>query len=81
MASSPITSWQIDRGQVEIMTDFLFLNFKITTDSDCFHKIKRHLFLERKVMAKLDSILKISDITLATKVHIVTAMVCPVAMC
>ena len=77
MASSPITSWQID---VEIVADFIFLGSKITADGDCCHKIKRDLFLGRKVMTKLNSILKSRDITLPTKVHLVKAMVFQVLM-
>ena len=64
MASSPITSWQIDGGKVETVSDFIFLGSKITADGDCSHEIKRHLFLGRKVMNNLDSILKSRDITL-----------------
>ena len=78
MASRPITSWQIDGETVE--ADFIFLGSKITVDGDCSHEIKRHLFLGRKVMTNLDSILKSSDITLPTKVQIVKAMVFPVVM-
>ena len=70
MASSPITSWQIERGKVEAVTDFLFLGFKITADSDCSHKTKRHMLLGRKAITNLDSILKFRDITLSTKVRI-----------
>ena len=81
MASGPITSWQIDRETVETVTNFIFLGSKITADGDCSHEIKRHLILGRKVMTNLDGILKIRDITLPTKVHIVKAMVFPVAMC
>ena len=80
MASSPITSWQIDGETVETVTDFLFLGSKITADGDCSHEIKRHLLLERKPMTNLDSILKSRDITLPTKVHLVKAMVFPVVM-
>ena len=83
MASSPITSWQIDgeRGEtVETVADFIFLCSKITADGDCSHEIKRCLFLGRKVMINLDSILKSRDITLPTKVHLVKAMVFPVVM-
>ena len=68
MASSPITSWQIDGETVETVTDFIFLGSKSTADGDCNHKIKRHLLLERKTMTNLDSILKSGDITLPTKV-------------
>ena len=74
MASSPITSCQIERGKVEVVTGFLFLGSKITADSDCSHKIKRCLLLGRKAMTNLDSVLKTSDITLPTKVHLVKAM-------
>ena len=77
MASGPITSWQIDR---EIVADFIFLGSKIIADGDCSHEIKRCLFLGRKVMTKLDSILKSRDITLSTKVCVVKAMVFPVVM-
>ena len=70
MASSPITSWQIDRETVETVTDFIFLGSKITADGDCSHEIKRHLLLGRKVLTNLDSILKSRDITLPTKVHL-----------
>ena len=70
MASSPITSWQIERGNVEAVTDFLFLGFKITADRDCSHKTKRHMLLGRKAITNLDSILKFRDITLSTKVCI-----------
>ena len=70
MASSPITSWQIERGKVEAVTDFLFLGFKITADRDCSHKTKRHMLLGRKAITNLDSILKFRDITLSTKVRI-----------
>ena len=80
MASSPITSWQIDEETVETMTDFIFWGSKITADVDCRLEIKRHLLLGRKVMTNLDSILKSSDITLPTKVHLVKAMVFPVVM-
>ena len=80
MTSSPITSWQIDGETVETVTDFIFLGFKITVDSDCTHEIKRRLLLGRKAMTNLDSILKSRDITLLTKVHIVTAMVFPLVM-
>ena len=69
--SGPITSWQIDGGKVETVTDFIFLGSKITADDDCSHEIQRRLFLGRKAMTNLDSILKSRDITLATKVHIV----------
>ena len=75
MASSPITSWQIDVETVETVADFIFLGSKITADGDCTHEIKRRLLLGRKVMSNLDSILKSRDITLPTKVHLVKAMV------
>ena len=79
-ASSPNTSWQIDGETSETMADFIFLGSKITADGDCSHEIKRRLLLGRKVMTKLDSILKSRDITLPTKVHLVKAMVFPVVM-
>ena len=78
MASSPITSWQIDRETVETVSDFIFLGSKITADGDCSHEIKRCSLLGRKVMTNLDSILKSRDSTLPTKVHLVKAMVFPV---
>ena len=74
MASSSITSWQIDGETAETVTDFIFVGLKITTDGDCSHEIKRHLLLARKVMTNLDSLLKSRDITLPTKVHLVKAM-------
>ena len=80
MASGPITSWQIDGQTMETVADFIFLGSKISADGDCTHEIKRHLLLGRKVMTKLDSILKSRDITLPTKVHLVKAMVFPVVM-
>ena len=80
MASSPITSWQIDGETMETVTDFLFLGSKITADGDCNLKIKRCLLLGRKIMTNLDNILKIRDITLPTKGHLVKAMVFPVVM-
>ena len=80
MASSPITSWQIDGETVEIVSDFIFFGSKITADGGCSHEIKRRLLLGRKVMTNLDSILKSRDITLSTKVHLVKAMVFPVVM-
>ena len=80
MASSPITSWQIDGETMEAVTDFIFLGFKITADGDCSHEIKRHLLLGRKAMTNLDSILKSRDITLSTKVCLAKARVFPVAM-
>ena len=81
MASSPITSWQIDGATMETVSDFIFWGSKITADGDCSHKIKRHLLLGRKAMTKLDSLLKSRDITLPTKVHLVKAIVFPVVMC
>ena len=78
MASSPITSWKIDGETMETMTDFVFLDSKITADGDCSHENKRHLHLRRKAMANLNSILKSRDITLPTKVCVVKAMVFPV---
>ena len=78
MASGPITSWQIDG---ETVTDFIFLDSKITADGDCSHEIKRCFLLGRKVMSSLDSILKSQDITLPTKVHLVKAMAFPVVTC
>ena len=75
MASSPITSWQIDRETLETVTDFIFLGSKITADYDCGHEIKRCLLLGRKVMTNLDSILKSRGITLPTKFHLIKAMV------
>ena len=80
MASGPNTSWQIDGGKLETVTDFIFLDSKITANSDCLHEIKRRLLLGRKAKTNLDSILKSRDITLPTKVHIVKAMVFPVVM-
>ena len=80
MASTPITSWQIEKGKVEAMTDFLFLGSKITVDGDCSHEIQRLLFLGRKAMTNLHSILKSRDITLPTNVHLVKALVFPVVM-
>ena len=78
MASSPITSWEIDGVTVESVRDLVFLGSNVTADGDCSHKTKRHLFLGRKAMTNLDSILKSRDITLTTKVHRVKAMVFPV---
>ena len=80
MASSAITSWEIDGETVEIVSDFIFLGSKITADGDCSHEIKRHLLLGRKVMTNLDSILKSRDITLSTKVRLVKAMAFPVVL-
>ena len=80
MASSPITSWQIEGEKVEEVTDFIFLGSQITADSDCSHEIERCLLLGRKAMTNLDSTLKSRDITLPTKVHLVKAVVFPVWM-
>ena len=80
MASCPITSWQIDGEAMEAVTDFIFLDSKITAVGDCSHKIKRRLLLGRKVMTNLDSMLNSRDITLPTKVRLVKAMVFPVVM-
>ena len=80
MASGPITSWQIHEETIGIVTDFIFLGSKITSDGDCSHEIKRHLLLGRKVMTNLDNILKSSDITLPTKVCLVKAMAFPVVI-
>ena len=80
MASGPITSWQIDGEKLETVTDFIFLGSKITVDGDCSHEIKRHLLLGRNTMSNLDSILKMRDITLLSKVPIVKAMFFPVIM-
>ena len=80
MASGPITSWEIDGETVETVSDFIFGGSKITADGDCSHEIKRRLLLGRNAMTNLDSSLKSRDITLLTKVHLVTAMVFPVVM-
>ena len=80
MASSPITSWQIDGKTVEIVRDFILGDSKITADGDCSHEIKRHFLLERKAMTNLDSILKSRDIILLTEVHLVKALVFPVVL-
>ena len=80
MASCPITSWEIDGERVETVTDFILRGSKITADGDCSHEIKRRLFLGRKVMSTLDSILKSRDITLPTKVRLVKAMAFPVVI-
>ena len=77
MASGPITSWEIDGETMETVTGFIFLGSKITADGDCSHVIKRHLFLGRKAVTKLDSLLKSTEITLPTKVCLVKAMVFP----
>ena len=80
MASGPITSWQIDGETVEAVADFISGGSKITADGDCSHEIKRHLFLGRKVMTNLDTILKSRDFTLSTKVQLVKGMVFPVVL-
>ena len=80
MASGPITSWKIGGETMETVTDFIFLGSKINVDGHCSHEIKRHLLLGRKAIINLDSILKIGDLTLPTKVHLVKAMVFPVVM-
>ena len=80
MASSPISSWQIDGETIETVTDFIFLGSRITADGDCSHEIQKRLLLGRKVMTNLDGILKSRDIILLTKVFIVKAMVFPVVM-
>ena len=76
----PNTSWQIEGEKVEVVTDFIFLGFKIATDGNCSREIKRCLLFGRKVMTKLDSILESKDITLLTKVHIVKAVIFPIVM-
>ena len=81
MASGPITSWEIEGETVETVSDFIFWGSKITADGDCSHEIKRRLLLGRKVITKLDSILKSRDIILPTKVCLVKGMVFPVVMC
>ena len=80
MVSHPIVSWQVEGEKVEAVTDFILRGSKITADGDCSHEIKRHLLSGRKAMVNLESILKSTDITLPTKVHIVKAMVFPVVM-
>ena len=80
MTSGPITSWQIDGEAMETVTDFTFLGSKITADGDCSLEIKRHLFLGKKAMTNLDSVLKSRDIALLTKLHIVKAMIFPTVM-
>ena len=80
MASSPITSWQIDRKTMETVTKFIFMGSKITAYDDCSHEIKRCLLLDRKAITSLDSILKSRDITLPTKVHLVKAMFFPLVI-
>ena len=80
MASSPITSWEVDGETVETVSDFIFWGSKITADGDCSHEIKRCLLLGRKVMTNLDSILKSRDLPLPAKVHLVKAVIFPVVM-
>ena len=80
MASGPITSWEIDGETVETVSDFILGGSKITADGDCSHEIKKRILLGRKVMTNLDTILKISDITLPTKVRLVKGMVFPVVI-
>ena len=80
MASSPITSWQIEGEKVEAVTDFLFLGSEITVVGNCSHEIRRQLLLGTKAMTNLDSVLQSKDITLLTKVHIVKAIIFPVVM-
>ena len=81
MASDPITSWEIDGETVETMSDFIFLDSKITADGDCSHEIKRRLLLGRKAMTNLDNILKIRDIILPTRVYLVKVMVFQIVVC
>ena len=78
MASGPSTSWQAEGEKVEVVTDFLFLDSKVTADGDCSHEVKSRLLLGRKVMTNLDSVLKSRDITLLTKVYIIKALIFPV---
>ena len=80
MVSGPITSWEIDGETMESVTDFIFWSSKITAYHDCSHEIKRYLFLGRKAMTNLDSILKSRDVTLPTKIHLVKTIICPVVM-
>ena len=80
MVPGPITSWEIDGEKVKTVTDFLFLGFKVTADGDCSYETKKRLLLGRQAMTNLDSVLKSSDITLPTKVHIVKAMIFPGVM-
>ena len=80
MASSPITSWQIDGEKMETVAEFIFMGSKITANGDCNHKIKRRMFIGRKAMTKVDSVLKSRDITLLTKVHLVKAIVLSVVI-
>ena len=80
MASGPITSWQIDEGKMETITDFIFLGSKVTADGNCSHEIRRCSLLVRKAVTNLDSILKSRDTTLPAKVHLVKAMVFPAVM-
>ena len=81
MAPISITSWKIDGETMETVADFIFFGSKLTADGDCKHEFKRHLFLGRKAMANLDSILKSRDVILLTKVHTVKATIFPVVMC
>ena len=81
MAANPITSWQIDGENVKTVSDFLFLDSKINVNCDCSHEIKRHLLLGMIAKTRLDSVLKSTDITLSTKVHIAKALIFPVVMC
>ena len=81
LAFSPITSWQVEGGKVEAVTDFILLDSKVTVDGDCSHEIERYLLIGWKTMTNLDSVLKCKDITLPTKVHIVKSTVFPVVMC
>ena len=80
LAFSPITSWQVEGGKVEAVTDFILLDSKVTVDGDCSHEIERYLLIGWKTMTNLDSILKSRDTTLPTKVCIVKAMICPVVI-
>ena len=80
MSSSPITSWQVDGETMKTVTDFILLGYTITADGECSHEIKRHLFLGRKALTRLNGVLRSRDITLPTKVHLVKAMVFPVVM-
>ena len=81
MASSPITSWQIDGETVQTVADFIFWGSRITADGDCSHEIKRHLLLGRKIMTNLDNILKSRDITLPTKVHLAKVFLIKTLLC
>ena len=80
MATGPITSWQVDGGKMETVTDFIFLGSKITADDDCIHEIKKHLVLGRKAMTNLDSVLKSREITLLINIHLVKTMIFPVVI-